>query len=191
MGGVAAPLRVPRPYRPPNRRGNSADLGRRRLWATPHPRPQTLLSRRLRLPEVQVRAKTIPLSESLSRALWRLRGPKPEDALVFVSQTGKQIEPSNLMSRVLKPAARKAGVPWANFHTFRHTCATILFRHGLNAKQVQMWLGHHSPAFTLATYVHLLPDDLPDPAFLDQLTSWAPLPGQPKSAEVAAASYSA
>jgi hypothetical protein len=33
-----------------------------------------------------------------------------------------------------------------------------------------MWLGHHSPAFTLATYVHLLPDDLPDPEFLDALT---------------------
>jgi hypothetical protein len=32
-----------------------------------------------------------------------------------------------------------------------------------------MWLGHHSPAFTLATYVHLLPDDLPDPAFLDAI----------------------
>jgi hypothetical protein len=26
---------------------------------------------------------------------------------------------------------------------------------------VQLWLGHHSPAFTLATYVHLLADDLP------------------------------
>jgi len=61
-------------------------------------------------------------------------------------------------------------VPWVGFHTFRHTCATMLFRHGLNAKQVQMWLGHHSPAFTLATYVHLLPDDLPDAAFLDSLT---------------------
>jgi hypothetical protein len=46
----------------------------------------------------------------------------------------------------------------------------MLFRHGLNAKQVQMWLGHHSPAFTLATYVHLLPDDLPDASFLDALT---------------------
>jgi hypothetical protein len=23
-----------------------------------------------------------------------------------------------------------------------------------------MWLGHHSPAFTLATYVHLMTDDL-------------------------------
>jgi hypothetical protein len=46
----------------------------------------------------------------------------------------------------------------------------MLFRHGLNAKQVQMWLGHHSPAFTLDTYVHLLPDDLPDAGFLDSLT---------------------
>ena len=33
-----------------------------------------------------------------------------------------------------------------------------------------MWLGHHSPAFTLATYVHLLPDDLPDPTFFDGIT---------------------
>jgi integrase len=46
----------------------------------------------------------------------------------------------------------------------------MLFRHGLNAKQAQMWLGHRSPAFTLATYVHLLPDDLPDADFLDGLT---------------------
>lgn len=38
-------------------------------------------------------------------------------------------------------------------------------------KQVQMWLGHHSPAFTLATYVHLLPDNLPDPRFFDALTA--------------------
>jgi hypothetical protein len=70
--------------------------------------------------------------------------------------------------------AEHAGVPWTGFHTFRHTCATLLFRNGLNAKQVQMWLGHHSPAFTLATYVHLLPDDLPDPGFLDSLTMEAP-----------------
>jgi hypothetical protein len=32
-----------------------------------------------------------------------------------------------------------------------------------------LWLGHHSPAFTLATYVHLLADDLPEVAFLDEL----------------------
>ena len=61
-------------------------------------------------------------------------------------------------------------MPWATFHTLRHTCATTLFRHGLNAKQVQGWLGHHAASFTMDTYVHLLPDDLPDPDFLDGLT---------------------
>jgi hypothetical protein len=30
---------------------------------------------------------------------------------------------------------------------------------------VQVWLGHHSAAFTLATYVHLLPDDMPESPF--------------------------
>ena len=41
----------------------------------------------------------------------------------------------------------------------------MLFRSGWNAKQVQMVLGHHSPAFTLGTYVHLIPDDLLEPVF--------------------------
>lgn len=29
--------------------------------------------------------------------------------------------------------------------------------------QVQRWLGHHSAAFTISTYVHLLDSDLGDP----------------------------
>lgn len=66
---------------------------------------------------------------------------------------------------MFKPAARAAGVDWAGFHTLRHTCATELFRRGLNPKQVQVWLGHHSPAFTLATYVHILSEELPASPF--------------------------
>ena len=60
----------------------------------------------------------------------------------------------------------RAGVPWACVHTLRHTCASILFRSGWNAKQVQVVLGHRSPAFTLSTYVHLIPDGLPEPRLL-------------------------
>ena len=67
--------------------------------------------------------------------------------------------------RAFLAAAAKAGVEDASLHTLRHTCATKLSRRGLNAKQVQLWLGHHSPAFTLSTYVHLLSDDLPDSPF--------------------------
>lgn len=49
------------------------------------------------------------------------------------------------------------------FHTFRHTVASRLFAEGRNILQVQRWLGHHSPSFTLDTYVHLLDKDLGRP----------------------------
>jgi hypothetical protein len=39
-----------------------------------------------------------------------------------------------------------------------------------NAVQVQRWLGHHSAAFTLATYVHLLDGDLGEPLTIPQTT---------------------
>jgi len=43
----------------------------------------------------------------------------------------------------------------------------MLFERGANAKQVQRWLGHHSAAFTLDTYVHLLEDQLGEPLELE------------------------
>lgn len=104
--------------------------------------------------------------------LWELRKDSPRAAdqdPVFASQTGTPIDSASLHSRVLKPAAERAGVGWAGFHTLRHTAATTFFRAGWNAKQVQMVLGHHSPAFTLESYVHLLADGLPDPSFLDAM----------------------
>ena len=79
--------------------------------------------------------------------------------------------PVHLMSRVLKPAARLAGVgDWVGFHTFRHTCATMLFRRSWNAVQVLRCLGHHKPSFIADTYVHLLEGDFPDAGFLDSIT---------------------
>jgi integrase len=144
------------------------DLGKRRLSVR-----RRLYRGRMDAPKSRYGRRTVPLSHGLTQALWRFRGAASDDAPVFPSKSGGFLDPSNVAARVLKPAAKRAGVPWAGFHTFRHTCATVLFRHGLNAKQAQMWLGHHSPAFTLATYVHLMPDDLPDPGFFEALTSRA------------------
>ena len=53
------------------------------------------------------------------------------------------------------------------FHTFRHTCASLLFDDGRNIKQVQVWLGHADPGFTLRTYVHLMDAGIGDAAFFD------------------------
>jgi integrase len=131
-------------------------------------------------PKSRYGRRDIPLSAALALELGRLSLGRNPDELVFASERGTVLDASNLMSRVLKPAAAEVGLgewliadgrrtarSWVGFHTFRHTCATLLFRAGLNAKQVQMWLGHHSPSFTLATYVHLLADDLPDVAIVD------------------------
>jgi integrase len=70
------------------------------------------------------------------------------------------LRPGNLRYRVLIPAAHRAGVPWARFHTLRHTCAAMLIDAGAGPLRLQRWMGHHSAAFTLDTYGHLLGDDL-------------------------------
>ncbi|MEK6273353.1 MAG: tyrosine-type recombinase/integrase [Actinomycetota bacterium] len=86
-----------------------------------------------------------------------------DDQLVFSALNGEPLRQENVRRRALKPIKEEAGVPWAGFHTFRHTCATRLFAAGRNAVQVQRWLGHHSPAFTLSVYVHLLDGDVGRP----------------------------
>ena len=82
-------------------------------------------------------------------------------------QHGTPLRPHNLYARILKPAAKRAKLHWVGFHSFRHTCASLLFEAGKNPKQVQEWLGHHDPGYTLRTYVHLLDSGLGDADFLD------------------------
>jgi integrase len=80
--------------------------------------------------------------------------------LLFVGAQGATLRPGNLRYRVMIPAAERAGVPWARFHTLRHTCAALLIEAGASALRLQRWMGHHSAAFTLDTYGHLMQDGL-------------------------------
>jgi integrase len=105
--------------------------------------------------------RDIPIPVDLADRLRALN--VADDKLVFTSTVGTILDPDNVSERVLAPACSEAGVEWAGFHTFRHTVASRLFAEGRNAVQVQRWLGHHSAAFTLATYVHLLDGDLGEP----------------------------
>jgi integrase len=121
---------------------------------------------RMGAPKSRHGRRELPIGYSLVVALRDRRRdtewPGDED-LVFPAGNGAVMSQGNLRRRVLKPAAEEACVSWAGFHTFRHTCATMLFAEGRNAVQVQRWLGHHSAAFTLATYVHLLDGDIGEP----------------------------
>jgi integrase len=105
--------------------------------------------------------RDLPLPPGVADRLAALgRGPRE---FLFQSRAGTGLDPRNLDDRVLGPACAEAGVEWAGFHTFRHTVASRLFAAGRNVVAVQRWLGHHSPSFTLDTYVHLLDGDLGEP----------------------------
>ena len=121
--------------------------------------------------------RDIPLSPAMADGLLALRRDSytGEDRPVFASQTGTELIPSNLWRRVLQPTRDTVGLPWVTFHTFRHTCASLLFEAGRNVKQVQEWLGHATPSFTLETYVHLMDEGIGDAEFMDQAVGngWA------------------
>ena len=138
--------------------------------ASPHVKVRRGFVRgRIEPPKSRHGRRQVPLEHALVVALRERRGksewPGDED-LVFPAGNGAVMSPNNLRRRVLKPAAEEACVGWVGFHAFRHTCATMLFGEGRNAVQVQRWLGHHSAAFTLATYVHLLDGDIGEPLAL-------------------------
>jgi integrase len=113
--------------------------------------------------------REIPLSAGMADRLRKLRRDtfRCERAPMFASAAGTELEPSNVAGRILKPAGSAVGLGWVSFHTFRHTCASLLFDEGKNVKQVQEWLGHADPGFTLRTYVHLIDGGLGDADFLD------------------------
>ena len=107
--------------------------------------------------------RDLPLDLPLAGRLAARVAGRDESELVFCSTVGTILDPDNVADRVLAPASAAAGVEWAGFHTFRHTVASRLFAQGRNVVQVQRWLGHHSPSFTLDTYVHLLDGGLGEP----------------------------
>jgi integrase len=55
------------------------------------------------------------------------------------------------------PLLKRAGLRYRKPHTLRHTYASLLIQAGEPLPYVQRQLGHHSPAFTLAIYGHLIP----------------------------------
>ena len=119
--------------------------------------PKTKKSRRsIRLTPRAVEA----LEEHLERQLREIDilGDRYEDqGLLFTTDTGGPINPSNLRQRRFAPLLKKARLPHIRFHDLRHTCATLLLSQGTHPKYVQELLGHATVAMTLDTYSHALP----------------------------------
>ena len=93
------------------------------------------------------------------RAHFAAQEDQDSTALVFTNRDGNLLEYGNLLRRHLKPIVEEVNAAWAGFHTFRHTFASLHLSRGTNLLQLSRALGHHSAAFTLSRYTHLLPGD--------------------------------
>jgi integrase len=89
--------------------------------------------------------------------------PGEQADLFFTSDDGGFLDADALRRRMLKPLVEEAGAGWAAFHAFRHTFASIHLSEGTDLVAVSRALGHHSAAFTLSRYAHLLPGELAPP----------------------------
>jgi integrase len=114
--------------------------------------------------------RLLPLSAGMAAKLIEHRRDtyRGEAEPVFARRGGRELYPQNIARDVLKEAAGPLGLGWVSFHTFRHTCASLLFEAGRDVKQVAEWLGHADPSFTLRTYVHLMDEGIGDAAFMDE-----------------------
>lgn len=120
---------------------------------------RALVARPADQPKSRHGLRIVPISSDLASALLPFATQRAEDDdLLFRGPRGAALQPNNLRNRVL-PAAERAGVPWARFHTLRHTCPSLA-EAGAGPLRPHRWMGHHSASYTLDTYGHLIDGDL-------------------------------
>jgi integrase len=108
--------------------------------------------RGLRSVEVMVRAG------SGQRRYKAVKSDGPED-LVFQSvKTGAPIRDNIVLSRHIKPAARKLGISWVNWQVLRRSCATWMDQAQLNVKDAQGLMRHSRASTTQDVYQQVVPE---------------------------------
>lgn len=114
--------------------------------------------------------RILPLSPETVHRLLRRRAQSifaSDGDPIFPSDAGTPIEPHNYRRRVFRPAAKRAGVPWATPHALRHGLASLMAERGYSAAQIAAHLGHaDGGVLALRTYRHAdpIPADLIDEA---------------------------
>jgi integrase len=106
-------------------------------------------------------ARLIPLTPELAATL-RAHRPREavDDAFVFPGHDGGASDQGSLRRRVLIPAAERAGLDRRRISHAPSHVRVDAHRVGSEPAAPARWMGHHSPAFTLETYGHLIDGDL-------------------------------
>ena len=107
------------------------------------------------------RLKTLTVEVRAGRARRRhklVKSDGPTD-LVFQSvRTGAAMRDNNILSRHIKPAARKLELDWVNWRCLRTSHATWMIEAGANPKDVQGQMRHSRISTTMDIYAQFVPE---------------------------------
>ncbi|QFT97386.1 Transposase [Roseovarius sp. THAF8] len=124
--------------------------------------------------------RDIPLHPNLVEPMQAAMRAHKRD-IVFSTRDGKPLELRNLYNRMWKPLLAKAnelasdesnGLPnvrEGGFHALRHAYASRLIAANVDLKRLQVWMGHHDPAYTVKQYGHLFEDKAADAALMEKI----------------------
>jgi integrase len=87
---------------------------------------------------------------------------------IFPNGRGREIDQHNFRQRIFRPAASRAGVPWATPYALRHGLATLMADLGFTPAQIAAQLGHaDGGVLALKTYIHV--DRVEQADFIDEV----------------------
>jgi integrase len=121
-------------------------------------------------PKSKASRRTLPLPDDVVAVLKAVRKEQAQEQLRFGpgygegdyvgrDATGKPYYPGVLTDR-WRDMLRDMGIARVRLHDARHTCGTLMHLRGVPIAVIAAWLGHHSPAFTMAVYAHSQDDAL-------------------------------
>jgi len=123
---------------------------------------ESVFQGQVQTPKSERSIRTIPIGPQ-TRVLLEVHrqrfAPKwSEGDLIFPNQLGGPHRESNLLERVLRPAAKAAGLEHVTWHQLRHIHASVLHDIGVPAKIAQQQLGHANVQTTMNFYTHAIPE---------------------------------
>lgn len=101
-------------------------------------------------PKSAMSVRTIPLPLFLQDKLSKF---KANPNTYILTNTKKYIEPRTYQ-RQFKAYLSDCDIKYNNFHTLRHTFATMAISKGVDIKTLSVLLGHSDVSFTMKIYVH-------------------------------------
>jgi integrase len=81
--------------------------------------------------------------------------PQQSSGFIFTNKKGSELNPCTV-GEWLRRFSKKYDLPYLNAHAFRHTQASILFFHGIDAVSISKRLGHAKVSTTTDIYSHIM-----------------------------------